>query len=145
MFNFVPPNATVPGFRIGPDGLPFGQGIAGPPRGPSNAIPEAWRRILGFEFGPAGAGLEPRPAPMLAFLGQQALPPGAPSAPNGPGNGDIHPVKNPLKCSGPNSSCELPTRQRANGVFLDPQHPPFRLCLDCFRRSQGRPPSGDDT
>ena len=61
------------------------------------------------------------------------------------GNGDIVPAKDPLKCSGPSSSCELPGRKRANGIFRDLDNPPFRLCPQCFEKTYKRPGMGGDT
>jgi hypothetical protein len=138
MLNFRPPNAPAYGFQIGPDGLP----TVG---APSNDIPEAWKSIIDFAYGAARPGLPSQPPQALALFGQRGAAPDSQPAPNGPNDGEIHQVKDPLRCSGPNSSCELPLKKRAPGVFLDPQNPPLRLCQDCFRRSQGRPPTGDDT
>ena len=50
-------------------------------------------------------------------------------------------LKAPLTCSGPNSACTLNTP----GVFVDPNNPGFLLCFDCFKKSQGRKPTGEDT
>ena|SRR5262245_2901772 len=62
------------------------------------------------------------------------------------GNPDpnIQPVKDPLKCSGPNSACSEWRKVRPIGPFRDLDNPPFRLCDDCFRKTYGRPPTGDD-
>ena len=60
-------------------------------------------------------------------------------------NDYLQEVRNPIKCSGPNSACELPRKERANGVFRDPEVPPFRLCPKCFEKLMNRPGMGDDT
>ncbi len=145
MFNFRPPNTPAYGFQIGPDGFPAVDWGTERPT-PSNDSPEAWKSLLDFAYGGGLRSSVPPQAPrLMAFFGQQAPTPDSPALPNSPVDGDIHQVKDPLKCSGPNSSCDLPRKMRAPGVFLDPQNPRFRLCQDCFRRSQGRPPTGDDT
>ena len=56
-------------------------------------------------------------------------------------------VKDPIRCSGPNSACEEwgNYKRRPTGVYKDIENPPFRLCPDCFRKSYGRPGKGDDT
>ena len=147
MFNFRPPNAPAYGFQIGPNGLPaVGSRTEGPLDAPSNDLPEAWKSVLDFAHGggPRSSVLPVAPR-LMAFFGQPTPGPDAPVLPNSPVDGDIQQVKDPLRCSGPNSSCDLPLKKRAPGVFLDPENPPFRLCQDCFRRSQRRPPTGDDT
>ena len=99
------------------------------PSGPNAGINSAMdtSRLLALMFPPLPTG---NPSPY----------PSPPSV-----NKDIQPVKAPLRCSGPNSSCELPLKKRANGIFRDPEFPPFRLCPQCFEKSQKRPGMGDDT
>jgi hypothetical protein len=130
MFN-VRDNKWEPGFRVGLPEQPSGRQIA------SNAV-------IRNPYFPSLAGI----SEMLAFRIPSlpsSDPPIFPPWPNDNADGSIQPVKKPIKCSGPRSTCGLPYRIRANGVFLDPENPPFRLCRPCFIRAYGRTPTGEDT
>jgi hypothetical protein len=62
-------------------------------------------------------------------------------------NADIQPVKDPLRCSGPNSDCSewSGKKYRSPGTFRDIEIPPFRLCPQCFEKAYKRPGGADDT
>lgn len=47
-------------------------------------------------------------------------------------------------CSGPNSSCKAGSRGGTRGNIPDPENPGNNLCPQCFEKTQGRPPTGDD-
>ena len=57
-------------------------------------------------------------------------------------------LNSPLTCSGPNSSCAVGVgkfKSQTPGLYVDPDNPGFLLCYDCFKKSQGRVPTGEDT
>jgi hypothetical protein len=72
--------------------------------------------------------------------------PGFRMGPDGNPDPNFHPVKDPLRCSGPNSDCSewYGKKWRSPGTFRDIENPPFRLCPDCFLRTYKRPGTGDD-
>ena len=84
---------------------------------------------------------------LLPFTGPKlpSRPSAASSCSNDSSDRNIQLAKTPLYCSGPNSSCGKTPGSKTPGTYLDPDNPPFRLCLDCFIKSQGRKPGGGDT
>jgi hypothetical protein len=122
------PGRGLLGIRVGSPEYPVG-GLLGVPLQPGSGLP-LWRS--------EAANPSTDNSRMLALM--------FPPLPTGGNvNEDIQPARDPLKCSGPNSTCGMPGAKRPNGVFLDPQNPPFKLCRHCFFRSQGRQGTGDDT
>jgi hypothetical protein len=105
-----------------------------------NVVPE--QAAPGFRVNPPDGGPEP---------GFNVVPEQLPASPLEPSDGnpnaDIQPVKDPLRCSGPNSECSewYGKKHRSPGTFRDIEIPPFRLCPQCFEKAYKRPGSGDDT
>jgi hypothetical protein len=139
MFRFHAPDA-LPGFRVRlPDDVPgFNVGRGPFAQEPWPGTAEAPRNPI--ELGrPVESGVIP--------LWQSAgllFPPATDPSSAGIKDENVQPAKDPLRCSGPNSTCELPLKKRAFGTFRDHEVPPFRLCPNCYQRRYGTP-SGDDT
>jgi hypothetical protein len=100
---------------------------------------ESEQEIPGFDVKPEQdvPGFNVKPEQVPGFR----VPPAAGLDPN------VQPVRDPLRCSGPNSQCaEWYTKKyRSPGTFRDLDNPPFRLCPLCFGKAFGRPGNGDDT
>lgn len=110
------------------------------PQSGSNAIPE--QAVPGFRVKPSDV----QPEPGFNVVPEQV--PGFRVTPSDPNPyADIQPVKDPLRCSGPNSGCSewYGKTYRSPGTFRDIEIPPFRLCPDCFLRAYKRPGGADDT
>jgi hypothetical protein len=72
--------------------------------------------------------------------------PGFRVGPDGNPDPNFQFVKDPLRCSGPNSDCSewYGKKYRSPGTFRDIENPPFRLCPQCFLKTYKRPGQGDD-
>jgi hypothetical protein len=110
------------------------------PQSGFNVVPQ--QAVPGFRVNPSDIGPEP---------GFNVVPEQIPGFRVEPSDGnpyaDIQPVKDPLRCSGPNSDCAdwYGKKYRSNGTFRDIEVPPFRLCPDCFLKTYKRPGGADDT
>jgi hypothetical protein len=110
------------------------------PQSGSNVLPE--QAVPGFRVNPSDVGSEPG----LNVVPEQV--PGFRVNPSGANPyADIQPVKDPLRCSGPNSNCAewYGKTYRSPGTFRDIEVPPFRLCPQCFEKAYKRPGGADDT
>jgi len=136
----LPASNALPGFRVGlPDDIPgfrVGQG---------GLLPEGYSGMPGAPSDPPGFAV-PQGHPETSLWHSAGLLTPYPTDFPAPDvhDGNVHPAKDPLRCSGPNSTCEAPGKKRAFGTFRDHEIPPLRLCQDCYRRKYGTP-SGDDT